>query len=208
MLSVVCGGSQRGDVLFFYSFFKARFLKWALCCLCLLNFVTVQAEEASSGQLINPEAGFEVALWLDKRYADGRDATYIIGESIELGLKVSSSAYVYLYNIHSDGTVLQIYPNRFESANFLSSENTLYFGIKGDNYHFKVAGPEGQDAFIAIASRQKLSTDSLANFLTSTGIFAVGYHSEQSFIDNLRYELEPVGNTDWSVKRVAINIRE
>jgi len=157
---------------------------------------------------MNPEADFEVKLWLDKRYADGRDATYIIGESIEVGLSVGSSSYVYLYNIHSDGTVLQIYPNRFESANFLSSENTLYFGIKGDNYHFKAAGPEGRDTFIAIASREKISTESLANFLTSTGIFAVGYHSEQSFVDNLQFVLEPISTSDWVTKSVSINIRE
>lgn len=195
-------------------FFQLRILKLALSFLVFLALVFAQSlvfaqnSDVSTDLLINPTADFEVELWLDKRYADGRDATYIIGESIEIGLGVGSSSYVYLYNIHSDGTVLQIYPNRFESANFLSSDNTLYFGIKGDNYHFKASGPEGQDTFIAIASREKLSTESLAIFLTSTGIFAVGYHSLQSFVDNLQFVLEDLDSSDWSAKSVSINIRE
>ncbi len=184
--------------------------------MCVLSLVVLCASlgsaqegtENTDGLLANPEADFAVNLWLDKRYADGKDATYIIGESIEIGLEVSSSSYVYLYNIHSDGTVLQIYPNRYESANFLSSENTLYFGIKGDNYHFKAAGPEGRDTFIAIASRTKLTTDRLANFLTSNGIFAVGYHSEESFLENLNLIVEPLEKTDWVTMSVGINIRE
>lgn len=181
---------------------------YVLWLLSSAHFVFAQEAETDTGFLNNPEANLEVELWLDKRYADGRDATYIIGESVEIGMQVSSSSFVYLYNIHNDGTVLQIYPNRFESANFLSPEKTLYFGIKGDNYHFKVAGPEGKDTFVAIASRQKLTTDSLAAFLTSNGIFALGYQSEKSFKESLQSTLEPLELSDWTVASVVINIRE
>ncbi len=194
----------------YFNWFKAYFWK-LLSILIFVSFgfsVAQESDTTNSGLITNPEAAFELELWLDKRYANGEDATYTIGETIEIGLTVGSSAFVYLYNLHSDGTVLQIYPNRFESTNFLSGTSTIYFGIKGDNYHFKAAGPEGTDSFIAIASRKKLNTDSLASFTTSNGVFAVGYQSQESFKANLESLLEPLKGSDWITTSVDINIKE
>ena len=56
--------------------------------------------------------------------------TYQIGEQITIGVRVSSAAYIYLFNIKSNGEIQQILPNRYDQQgqnNFLEVGQTRYF---------------------------------------------------------------------------------
>src|SRR5690625_6303031 len=65
--------------------------------------------------VVNPRPSFEVDVFLDR--GGSKDVhTYQVGESIQIGVRVSEDAYVCLFNVRSDGGVQQLLPNRYDSA--------------------------------------------------------------------------------------------
>ena len=156
--------------------------------------------------VVNPEASYTVDLWLDKRNADGSVATYQIGETISLGVQVNDNAYVYVFSLHSDGSVDQIFPNGYDSDNFLYANQPRYLGT-GDTFLIRIAGPSGVDKAIAVASRSPLDTSILASFNNQEAFFAAGSHSNQEeFAQNLSFVVETNAQQDWVTDTEQFNV--
>lgn len=143
-----------------------------------------------------PVPSLDVDVWLNKRLHNGTP-TYYIGERLEIGVRTNQDAYVYLFNLHSDGTVVRIFPNRFENHNYLRANQTKYLPAKNSRYRFTVDGPVGFDKVVAVASKTRLNTSALANFRSERDFFAQGSHSHNSFARSLSIIVTPIENSSW-----------
>ena len=105
----------------------------------LLSMVAVAALATASAQdnvvispqsiVVNPSPSFDVQVFVDKDTSGDATPVYNIGESIRVGATVSEDAYVYLFSVHSDGTIDQILPNTLSDGrdNLVRAGSTRYF---------------------------------------------------------------------------------
>jgi hypothetical protein len=125
--------------------------------------------------------------------------SYQIGEAISIGVRVSETAYVYVFNVRSNGAVDQIIPNRYDQDgqnNYVQAGEAKYFPPRGARYAFNVDGPNGLDKVIAVASRTQLDTNQLANF-NADPKFASSNIGEQGFVQSFSIVVTPIAQNDW-----------
>src|SRR5690554_4782248 len=99
-----------------------------LISLLMLLFVTHSFAQDfivnPQGIVVNPRPEFEVDVRLNKA---GEAPVYDVGEAIEISVTVSADAWIYLFNVRSDGQVVQILPNNIDQDgqnNFLRAGQT------------------------------------------------------------------------------------
>lgn len=149
--------------------------------------------------IVNPLPAFEVEVFLDRDASGEAAPVYQVGESISVGVRVSEDAYVYLFNVKSDGTVRQILPNNYDEAgrnNFVRAGEVKYFPPQGAPYAFQVGGPEGLDKVIAVASETPLDTSTLATFEADPN-FASSNLGESGFAESLSIIVRPLPQESW-----------
>jgi hypothetical protein len=175
----------------------------SLLCLGLPNVFVAGAQESPvlspQAIIVNPVPSYEVEVFVDKDPSGGATPSYAVGESIRIGVRVSEDAYVYLFNVRSDGSVNQILPNNYDAAgqnNFVRAGETKYFPPEGAAYAFEVNAPEGLDKVIAVASEQPLDTSTLATFESDPN-FASSDLGEEGFADALSVIVTPLPQEDW-----------
>ena len=161
-------------------------------------FSLAQSDTVSPQSIVvNPEASFEVEVWVDRDLSGNAMPHYDLGEAIRMSVRVSESSYVYLFNVHSDGVVDQILPNRLDGTNnYLSAGETRNFPPQGARYRFTIGEPEGIDKVIALASKEPLDTATLAQF-DSAAAFASARHSNESFAQSLSIVVSPIEEDSW-----------
>jgi len=148
------------------------------------------------GIVVNPEPSFEVDVRLNR---DGATPSYQIGENISISTTVSADSWVYLFNVRSDGEVVQILPNELDEEgrnNYLRAGQTKTFPPPGARYSFAVSGPTGLDKVIAVASRNQLSTSTLASFTQGEQMFTSNI-GESGFASALSIIVQPLPQGDW-----------
>ena len=149
--------------------------------------------------VVNPKPSFSVEVFTDRDTSGDSIPTYQIGEQITIGVRVSESAYIYLFNVKSNGEIQQILPNRYDQQgqnNFLEAGRTRYFPRPDAPYTFDIAGPRGLDKIIAVASKDPLDTSQLANFSQDPN-FASSNLGEQSFAQSLSIVVRPKPQNSW-----------
>ena len=78
---------------------------------------------------------------------------YALGETARITFTLNMPAYVYIWNIMSDGNIRQIFPNQFEPENFFRA-GTHTIPTPGRGYRFTVAPPVGTDWLQIMATTQ------------------------------------------------------
>ncbi|ADI14974.1 PEGA domain-containing protein [Truepera radiovictrix] len=149
--------------------------------------------------VVNPLPAFEVEVFVDRDASGEAAPVYEIGEAMTIGVRVSEDAYVYLFNVRSDGVVRQILPNNYDEAgrnNFVRAGETRLFPPQGARYEFRVAGPEGLDKVIAVASETPLDTSTLASFEADPN-FASSTIGESGFAESLSVIVRPLPQEAW-----------
>lgn len=84
---------------------------------------------------------------------DRPDARYRDGDSLELTIQVTEDSYVWVFDTGTSGQVVQVFPNRFESDNFVRAGTALTIPRQGKDYRFVVSRPAGADLLTVIASK-------------------------------------------------------
>ncbi len=174
---------------------------FSLLLLAFVSFGLSQPNIVISPQsiVVNPLPSFNVEVFVDRDPSGTGTPTYQIGDSIQIGVRVSESAYIYLFNVRSNGVVDQILPNRFDQEgqnNFVSAGQTKLFPPSGARYQFTVDGPRGLDKVIAVASKTQLDTRQLADFSRDPN-FASSSIGEQGFAETLSIIVTPIDQTSW-----------
>ena len=149
--------------------------------------------------VVNPKPSFSVEVFTDRDTSGDSIPAYQIGEHITIGVRVSEAAYIYLFNVRSNGEIQQILPNRFDQQgqnNYLQAGQTLYFPRSDAPYTFDIAEPRGLDKVIAVASKDPLDTSQLADFGSDPN-FASSNQGEQSFAQSLSIVVRPKPQNSW-----------
>ena len=149
--------------------------------------------------VVNPKPSFSVEVFTDKDTSGDGAPTYQLGEEIRIGVRVSEQAYVYLFNVKSNGEIRQILPNRFDQQgqnNLVQAGQTRFFPRDDAPYTFGIEGPRGLDKVIAVASRDPLDTRQLVSF-SSDPNFASSSAGEDSFAQTLSIIVKPKPQNSW-----------
>ena len=150
--------------------------------------------------VVNPLPEFDVEVFVDRDPGGRGSPSYAVGDSIEIGVRVSEDAYVYLFSISAGGEVVQILPNRFDDAgrnNFVRANQTAYFPPRGARYSYVVDPPTGLAKVIAVASKREIDTRTLASFQTERDFQATSQLGEEGFARALSIVVRPLPQQDW-----------
>ena len=150
--------------------------------------------------VVNPVPAFDVEVFVDRDPSGRGTPSYAIGQSIEIGVRVSEDAYVYLFSISARGEVVQILPNRFDDAgrnNFVRAGQTAYFPPRGARYNYVIDPPEGLAKVIAVASKREIDTRTLASFQSERDFQATSNIGEEGFARALSIVVRPLPQQEW-----------
>ena len=103
----------------------------------------------------NPDSPFIVKLKLD----GGKNPKYKIGDKVKLTFRVESKdvelkeCYIKIYDIDSDGSIIQIYPNKFSEDRKIKLGKDYVFPEEADDFEWQISGKPGFEAIQAVAVR-------------------------------------------------------
>jgi glutaredoxin-related protein len=116
--------------------------------LALLVAVMTFADMQLKNIIIVPQPSeLEVKVWLNKP----EGAVYQVGESLNIYFKANKSCYVLIYDIRTDGKITLLFPNKYDSNNYIAPNVTYKLPIS-NLYSFKVSPPAGKEFIQIIAS--------------------------------------------------------
>jgi len=99
------------------------------------------------GIVVEPPAGdLTVTISTDK-------PAYVVGEAARITFTINRAAYIYIWNIMSDGNVQQIFPNQHDPQNHFRA-GTHSIPTPGKGYRLTVAPPLGTDWLQIMASTE------------------------------------------------------
>jgi len=93
---------------------------------------------------------FSIDLWMNK----SEGSTYNFGEKAYFYFKANKNCYVAIYEIRPTGEMVLLFPNKYESNNYITANKTYRVPSVGASYYFKVAPPSGKYYVQIIASTQ------------------------------------------------------
>lgn len=72
-------------------------------------------------------------------------STYKIGEDVVLTARPNKDAYIWVVNVHDDGKMEMLFPNKFNSDNFVGANKEITLPPAGSSYTYTVGGKPGAD---------------------------------------------------------------
>ena len=107
-----------------------------------------------------------------KTAVDRPDARYRHGDTLTLTVDVTEDAYVWVFDTGTSGKVHQIFPNRYESDNFVRAGRSIAIPPAGSEYQLLVSHPKGAELLTVIASKDDIPmTRDLVDQNTEAGPF-------------------------------------
>ena len=87
---------------------------------------------------------------------DRPDARYRDGDTLTLTVDVTEDAYVWVFDTGTSGKVHQIFPNRYETDNFVRAGRAIAIPSAGSDYQLLVSHPKGAELLTVIASKDDI----------------------------------------------------
>ncbi|WP_261663247.1 DUF4384 domain-containing protein [Deinococcus sp. Marseille-Q6407] len=158
--------------------------------------------------IVNPApTPLTVQVWTDRDTSGARTPNYYVGNKIRLFTKTNESAYVYLFNVDPNGKVDLILPNNLQSGgNYLRAGETRVFPSAQDNFTFDIAAPYGVNKVLALASREKLNLNQLADFQSQNAFATVNVSGQQGLAQALSIVVNPLPQTNWVTDTAFYNV--
>ena len=104
--------------------------------------------------VLTPEpSDFQAAVWLNKP----QGAVYTADEELYVFLKLSESAYVYVYIIDPYGKARLLFPNKYEENNYVSAGSVRRIPDILSGYSLGTSGMPGRRIIQVIATSEKLA---------------------------------------------------
>jgi hypothetical protein len=136
---------------------------------------------------------FDVDIWMNKP----EGSTYNFGEAAYFYFKTNKDAYVAIYEIRPTGEMVLLFPNKYESNNYVQANKTYRVPSVGASYYFKVAPPSGKYYIQIVASTKSFPLMAQFKQMSLQFTFPKISDNAQSFIEGkLNVELESV--EEWS----------
>ncbi|MDO4263760.1 MAG: DUF4384 domain-containing protein [Deinococcus sp.] len=158
--------------------------------------------------IVNPvQTPLSVQVWTDRDTSGSRTPNYYVGDKIRLFTKTNENAYVYLFNVDPSGKVDLILPNNLQSGgNYLRAGETRVFPSAQDNFTFDIAAPYGVNKVLALASREKLNVNQIANFQSQNTFATVNVSGQQGLAQALSIVVNPIQQTSWVSDTAFYNV--
>jgi hypothetical protein len=100
-----------------------------------------------------PSAGGSEASLAVSARVDRPDRSYQHGETLVLTVETTEDAYIWVFDTGTSGKVHQIFPNQYETSNFLAANARLDIPRADSNYQLAVSHPQGAELITVIASK-------------------------------------------------------
>lgn len=137
----------------------------------------------------------------------GSNPQYRVGEPIQIRVRATQDAYIYLFSVEADGRIQLILPNRFTGAPYLQASQTQTFPSPGSPFRFTVSPPYGQSQVLVVASKGKLSARDLAYFRSGYGVAPQQtLQSKSSDSSSLAIVVEPT-EQPWVARSLYYQVR-
>lgn len=120
---------------------------WILILVSLIATMSFAEMQLKNIIIVPKPSELEVRVWLNKP----EGAVYQVGESINIFFKANKSCYVVIYDIRPDGKITLLFPNRYDTNNYIAPNVTYKLPIS-TTYSLKVSPPEGKEFIQIIAS--------------------------------------------------------
>ena len=78
---------------------------------------------------------------------------YHVNDPIKVSFGVNRDSYVYIFTTDAGGRTKQIFPNYYDTSNFIRAGNTYYIPDRG--YDLEVLGPQGREHLQIVAVSEK-----------------------------------------------------
>ena len=93
----------------------------------------------------------EVLAWVDRP-----DYTYASGEDVRVFVETNKDAYVTVLNVDPAGETTVLFPNRYQSDNYLTANRALQVPDRGSSFRIVVGGNVGAELLKVIASTEPI----------------------------------------------------
>ena len=162
---------------------------------CMFSFVWAQSLESL---IRGSTASYSVNSFVDKDESGNSSPNYTLGESIRMGARPSSNAYIYLFSVRSNGEIIQVLPNGLDPNNYVSAGQAKYFPPQDASYAFTIFAPIGLDKVFALASQTPLDTHAIMEFTSADGYFQASRQGEAAFASRLQTLLAASSSANWT----------
>lgn len=137
---------------------------------------------------------------------DRPSRVYAQGDSVVLTVTATEDSYIWVFDTGTSGKVHQIFPNRYETDNFLTAGRTLQIPQGDSNYALAVAPPSGVELITVVASKDATPiTADLIDEDASAGPFLVLAGTGATISKDLAITLKEKHPT-WTKDQVAFRI--
>ena len=142
-----------------------------------------------------------------KATVDRPNRIYGKGDSVTVKVKATQDAYIWVFDTGTSGKVHQIFPNRYDSNNFLRAGKTLEVPPPGGKYMLSVNYPKGTELITVVASKDDVPlTSSLLESNDGGMPFRALRGTAASVSKDLSVTLKKK-QTPWAVDQVKFKIR-
>ena len=97
------------------------------------------------------DEGLEVLAWVDRP-----DYTYASGEDVRVFVETNKDAYVTVLNVDPAGEATVLFPNQYQSDNFLAAGRALQVPDPSAGFRFVVTGNVGVELLKVVASTRPI----------------------------------------------------
>lgn len=150
----------------------------------------------------NPDAGFKVELWTDRK-----DSVYKVGEEIVFFFKAQKDCRLTLFNIGTSGKVYIIFPNKHQEDNLVKAGKVYRVPAGEAKWVFKASGPAGKELVKAIATLEK--TELVSDKDTKpAGVVQEVTAPESQISKDIAIALKPVETKKWAEAAKTLEVKE
>lgn len=110
----------------------------------------------------NKTADFNISVWTDRK-------VYRIGDTATVYLRSNRDCYVTLLNVRSNGEIWELFPNRYNTDNFIRANVTYTIPSNDDNFRLKIVYPPGREYIKAIATSIRITPEQMRQVLSGQG---------------------------------------
>lgn len=162
--------------------------RYVFLLLILVSMVAFSFDAKSI--IIVPERPyFTVDVWLNKP----EGSVYEVGERMEIFVKSSRDAYILVYDINAQGKVTLIFPNKYESDNFVRANEIKKIPSKS-TYSLRVSPPYGKEYIQVIASTRPIPIFNQLKELGTAQAFPTLSDNVEEYVQN---KLKPYLTGEW-----------
>jgi len=106
----------------------------------------------------NPDSAFSISTKVDK-------PEYSIGDFITLRVQATADCYITLLNWNTKDELVQLFPNRYDSSDFIKAGEEYSFPSLESGFDFTVFGPRGEERFKIIATRDRADSEKIRKLI-------------------------------------------